>query len=772
VGKTVRALSLLAILPFAGYAPLSAAIITVTSALDANPQNDGVCTLREAIISANTNPVPAPPAGECANGTAGADTINFAIPGAGLHTIILFSTGLPAITESVTIDGFTQPGSSANTNATGALNAVYTVAIDGSGAGSTSAIFTIIGGSSTIRGLVVNRGALQGQSGFSIGSSGNHIVGNYIGPDPTGTLANFPNQNGVLVVGGTGNVIGGTTPAERNLISANAFNNISLTLGSSGTIVRGNLIGTNAAGTAALVVANAASGIEISSSPNNQIGGTVAGAGNVISGHLNYGIVLGGATTSGNTIQGNRIGTNAAGTAALPNGIQGIAVRSAANANAIGGTSAAARNLISGNTEDGIFIADPGSDNNVVLGNFIGTDVTGTSAIANGFTGVLTASANGNTIGGTAAGAGNVIAFNGIDGVAIGGVQNAILGNSIFSNVSFGIVLTGNPPTPNDHCDPDTGGPGTGGNLRQNYPVLTSVTSAGVGMTNFQGTLDSTANSGPYRIEFFSSPSCNAAPPNDFGEGMTFLGVATPSIGPSCIVTFNVTLPVTVSAGSVITATATDPNNNTSEFSQCLPFGVTLTPTPTPTVTPTITPGGPTLTPTPTSTTTPTITQTRTSTPTSTPTITPGGPTLTPTFTPTITPTRTNTATPTPTITPGGPTLTPTFTPTITPTRTNTATPTPTITPGGPTLTPSFTPTVTRTPTSTATPTATPTITNTPAGVATATATPTLAPPTATPTVVTGGGSPAGNIPTLSGGMLAFLALTLAVVGFFLLRRT
>ena len=760
MGKTVRRVSLAVLLLLSGLGSLSAATITVTSALDANPQNDGVCTLREAIISANTNPVPAPPAGECANGTAGADTINFAIPGAGLHTIILFSSGLPAITESVTIDGFTQPGSSANTNATGALNAVYTVAIDGSGAGGTSAIFTIVGGSSTIRGLVVNRGALQGQSGFSIGSSGNHIEGNYIGPDATGTLANFPNQDGVLVVGGTGNVIGGTTPAARNLISANAFDNITLSTPSSGTIVQGNLIGTNAAGTAALVVANSASGIDISSSPNNTIGGTAAGAGNVISGHQTYGIALSGAASTGNVIQGNRIGTNAAGTAALANGISGITIRNAAHNTTIGGTTAAARNLISGNTLDGITIADIGTDGNVIQGNFIGTDVTGTAALGNGQFGILPAFSNSNTIGGTAAGAGNVIAFNVMDGVAIGGtfsnVQNAILGNSIFSNGGFGISISGNTPTANDHCDGDTGG-----NQRQNFPVLTSVTNAGVGMTNFVGTLDSTASSGPYRIEFFASPTCNAGPPNDFGEGMTFLGSTTVSTGASCIGAFNVTLAVAVANGTIVTATATDPSNNTSEFSQCFTAGVTLPPTATPTLTPSITPGGPTLTPTFTPSSTPTFTGTPTLTPTpsATPTITntPAGvptSTATPTRTPTPTPTTPPpTLTNTPTITPGGPTLTPTQTPTLTSTPTATPTPTLTVTPGSPTLTP--------------TPTAT--ITNTPAGVATST--PTVVPPTPTATVVPGGGGPPGNIPTLSGGMLALLALALGALGILLVRR-
>ena len=757
MGKTARSVSVSAVLLLSGFASLSGATITVNSALDI-AANDGVCTLHEAITSANTNTSSGAMAGECAAGSAlpTVDTIQFAIPGAGLHTIILLSPSLPPITEDVIINGFTQAGASANSNATGGLNAVYTIAIDGSGVIGASGIFSTTGGSSTIRGMVINRGALSGVTGIVIGSSNNHIEGNYIGPDATGTLANFPNQNGVLVNSGTGNVIGGTTAAARNLISANAFENIVLSTPSSGTIVQGNLIGTNAAGTAALVVANAASGIGISSSPNNQIGGTAAGAGNVISGHLNYGITLGGATTSGNTIQGNRIGTNAAGTAAIANLLSGISVRDFAHDNTIGGTTVAARNLISGNGLDGLTIEDTGVTGNIVQGNFIGTDAAGTGALGNGQFGILTAFNGSTTIGGTAAGAGNTIAFNANIGVAIGGtgtanVQNPILGNSIFSNGGLGITLGANPPTPNDNCDPDTGS-----NLQQNYPVITAVT-AFPSSTAIQGTLDSTASTGPYRIEFFSSPSCNGAPPNNFGEGQTFLGSTTVSTDAFCHGSFNVTLAAGVTAGSVITATATDPNNNTSEFSQC--FAVTGIVT----ATPTITPGGPTLTPTntPTPTSTATITPTPTVTPTPTATNTPAGvPTSTPTSTPTPTPTPTTPPPPTSTITPGGPTLTPSLTPTntSTPTRTPTPTSTPTltasITPGGPTLTPSLTPTVT----------------NTPAGIPTATAT--GVPPTATATSNTGGGGPAGNIPTLSGGMLAFLALALAAVGLFLMRRT
>jgi hypothetical protein len=336
--------------------------------------------------------------------------------------------------------------------------------------------------------------------------------------------------------------------------------------------------------------------------------------------------------------------------------------------------------------------------------------------------------------------------FNASTGVAIGGtstnIQNAILGNSIFSNGGLGITLSGNPPTVNDHCDADTGA-----NFQQNFPVIT-VVNAFAGSTNIQGTLDSTANTGPYRIEFFSSPSCNAGSPNDFGEGKTFLGAATPSTDGSCAATFDVTLPVSVSPGSVVTATATDPNNNTSEFSQCFPVGAVVTPTPT------ITPGGPTLTPTSTATptSTPTATPTATPTPTPTSTITPGGPTFTPTATPTLTATPTRTNTPTQTITPGGPTFTPTATPTLT------STPTQTVTPGGPTFTPTATPTVT-----------------VPGATATSTPTVTTVPPSATATVIGGGGGPGpppGTIPTLSAGMLALLAVALAGAAMLLIRRS
>ncbi len=727
---------------------LLAATITVNNASDADA-NDGLCTLREAINAANTNTASGGMAGECAAGAAGADTINFAIPGAGLHTIVLVGIPLPTVTEPVTIDGFTQAGSSANTNATGALNAVYTVEIDGSGAGAAAGgLINITAGTSTVRGLVVNRGGAGLNSGIRLASSNNHVEGNFIGTDPTGTLNRGNSVSGVLIASGSSNVIGGTTPDKRNLISGlNGQDGVDIS-NASATVIQGNLIGTNAAGTTGL--GNSGNGIEIRNSPNTLVGGTDPGAGNIISANGAFGIFVSDVLTVGTVIQGNRIGTNAAGTSAVGNNLGGVNQRNGASSTLIGGTTAAARNLISGNGAFGIQFLDDGVDSNVVQGNFIGTDVTGTTGLQNGGFGILASFSDSNTIGGLAAGAANVIAFNLTAGVAIGGssVRNELRRNSIFSNGGLGIDLGGGGVTANDAGDADTGA-----NDLQNFPVITSVTSGG-GSTTIQGTLNTTPNSSVL-IEFFASAACDSS---GNGEGQTFLQETTETTDGSGNLTFNFIFGGDVPAGQFVTATATNygpaaiqsglrPRSvrgepipgSTSEFSACFIVGG-----PTPTSTPTVTPGGPTFTPT----STPTLTATATATSTPTQTITPGGPTFTPTSTPTLTATATRTPTPTPTITPGGPTFTPTSTPSLT------ATPTPTVTPGGPTFTP------------TATPTPTPPV------AATATATPTSVPPTATPTLVGGGGGPPlGSIPTLSVSMLALLGLALAAGALALIRR-
>jgi hypothetical protein len=203
-----------------------------------------------------------------------------------------------------------------------------------------------------------------------------------------------------------------------------------------------------------------------------------------------------------------------------------------------------------------------------VQGNFIGTDAGGTLPLPNDGSGVSFFDAAGNTVGGTAPGAGNVIAFNLGSGVALSDRDlpvnaNAILGNSIFDNQDLGIDLAEDGVTPNDAGDADTGV-----NELQNFPVLTSV-SGTPGALTVQGTLNSTPSS-TFTVELFAS---SAVDPSGNGEGRFFLGSTgvTTDAGGNGPFTFNsVVSPIN---GGVLTATATDAAGNTSEFSGALPFG-------------------------------------------------------------------------------------------------------------------------------------------------------------------------------------------------------
>src|SRR5262249_44287605 len=175
------------------------------------------------------------------------------------------------------------------------------------------------------------------------------------------------------------------------------------------TTVSGNYIGLNAAGTAAL--GNTSEGVRIESGTGTTVGGLTAtpgtGAGNVISGNLSGVSVVGG---TDNTIQGNLVGTNAAGTAALGQAA-GVIFASSANNNTVGATAAGARNVLSGNTS-GVTLR-LSAHNNVILGNYIGTDIGGTADLGNAGDGVhIELAATDNTIGGTSAAARNVISGN------------------------------------------------------------------------------------------------------------------------------------------------------------------------------------------------------------------------------------------------------------------------------------------------------------------------------------------------------------------------
>src|ERR1051325_755751 len=489
-----------------------------------NTNDSGAGSLRQAILDANANPGP--------------DTIDFNIPGAGVQTITP-ATALPTITEAVLIDGYTQPGSAGNSQPD-SDNAVLLIEINGANAGANPCL-RISSGSSTVRGLVINR---CGAAGIRLqAAGGNAINGNFIGTDPTGTIKRANTGNGIELASSPNNSIGGVTPNARNLISGNNTHGIAIDFNSPSNTVSGNFIGTNAAGTA--ILGNGFQGISITSS-GNTIGGTTVGARNVVSGNTNGGgVTFSGSTATNNVVQGNYIGTDALGTASVPNS-SGIFTLGAASNNLIGGTVAGARNVISGNTL-GLFLASTtGGINTRLEGNFIGTNAAGTAGIPNILGVYVTLGNSGNRIGGTAPGAGNVIAFNAI-GVDIdpGATGNPILANSIFSN-DIGIDLNADGVTPNDAGDTDTGG-----NNLQNYPVLTGATSVG-GDTTITGTLNSTPGTS-FRIEFFSNTTLNHT---GFGEGQTFIGSTIVTTDASGNTSFTANTGSAPPAGRFITATA------------------------------------------------------------------------------------------------------------------------------------------------------------------------------------------------------------------------
>ena len=369
----------------------------------------------------------------------------------------------------MTIDGTTQPGSGGRP----------AIVLDGSVATPGADGLVITAGGSTVRGLIINRfqGTMpggNGEGGLGIVLStlgGNTIVGDYVGTDPTGTITDpdgTPGDADDLVNGGIGlfvngspdNTIGGTTAADRNLVTGNAGNGSgvgSLTAlfraaniviagaSATGNVVSGNFIGTDVTGTKPLSLSDA--GVTLVDAPGNVVGGTARGAGNVVA-NVATGVAVEGGGSSGNLIAGNFIGTDLTGSSSVGDsdrGLTGINI-SSASGNTIGGTTAGARNIITGGTRgSGIVFTD--DDNrtgtaNLVEGNFINVTASGTSLLPE-FPGVaLGDGGSDNTIGGTAAGAGNVMSGT----VALDGDRDLLEGNLIGTDATGLVGL------------PDTGG--------------------------------------------------------------------------------------------------------------------------------------------------------------------------------------------------------------------------------------------------------------------------------------------------------------------------
>ncbi len=420
---------------------------------------------------------------------------------------------------------------------------------------------TTIGGATAPERNIIS-GNIQNGVTFDHVLNANFVFGNYIGTDVTGAVDLGNASDGVLVDTSVSTIIGSTSVGTGNLISGNNSNGIEImnTASTLATAVRvqGNIIGLNAAGNAAL--GNTLDGVHIDNSPNVQVGGSVAGAKNTISGNSGHGIFILGASTAA-IVQGNFIGADINGVIDLGNTLDGI--RTFGASNTIGGAGSA-RNITSGNGMHGISLLSPTTPGGVVQNNIIGADVTGRSPIGNGLTGVLISS-SGNTIGGAVA-LGNIIAFNGDDGVRVQlGVGNGIFSNSIFSNgtttTHLGIDLGLDGVTPNDTLDQDSGA-----NNLQNFPVLALVVSNGI-TTTILGSLDSVPNH-TYTLEFFFNPSCDAS---GSGEGKVYLGTITVTTPvDNNPVSFSITLTTAVTPGQFVTATATDnATNDTSEFCAC-----------------------------------------------------------------------------------------------------------------------------------------------------------------------------------------------------------
>ena len=299
--------------------------------------------------------------------------------------------------QGITVLGAGSTGNIIQGNYIG-LNAAGTAALPNSGQA------VSIGASGNTVGTPGAGNVISGNStgiGIQSGGSGNIVKANLIGTDAAGTAA-IPNGIAINLSGGAANnVIGGTTAADRNVISGNGQGVFIQNSGTTGNLLQGNYIGVNPAGTAAL--ANTGAGVILQGAASgNTIGGSVAGAGNVISGNQGAGILVQ-SGANGNAIKGNLIGTNPSGSAAILNSSFGINVLSTAST-VIGGTTATERNVISGNTAGGVQISGAASTSTIVIGNFIGTNAAGRRSGRQQRPGGVrvTGGATGTQIGGTA----------------------------------------------------------------------------------------------------------------------------------------------------------------------------------------------------------------------------------------------------------------------------------------------------------------------------------------------------------------------------------
>ncbi|MGI9601211.1 MAG: beta strand repeat-containing protein, partial [Acidimicrobiales bacterium] len=366
----------------------------------------------------------------------------------------------------------------------------------------------------------------NGNDGLEIDdlSPTNMIRANLIGLGVDGSTPVPNGRHGVTLYNGANNTqIGGAGPGEGNVISANTTHGIIIdgntNAATTANVIDGNLIGLDVGGT--LDRGNGTYGVLIIDAANATTIGS-NGAGNVISGNGEDGIYLTDTGTDNTVIQSNHLGTTAAGDAAIPNDDRGLQIESGASFTQVGGTTPGDGNVISGNTGDGMIIADwlsLGTTGTVVEGNMVGVAADGSTPLGNGGHGIHLDPVTGNMIGGLTATAGNTIAHNTWMGVQVGpgAGANSILGNSIHTNGGIGIGLDYDGVTPNDSGDGDSGP-----HDLLNFPAMSTATESG-GLTTATGTLDVPA--GTYRLEFFANPT--GTDPTGHGEGELLMGSTT-----------------------------------------------------------------------------------------------------------------------------------------------------------------------------------------------------------------------------------------------------
>jgi hypothetical protein len=540
----------------------------------------GSGSLRRAILDANANPndpgVPDRIIFNVANAPVAIDplmalpTITDAVvldgtpkPGFEKQEILLFGSMAPAGTDGLTITsgGSTVEGLAINSYETGSC-----IVLTGAGATNNVVTGNFMGTNfdgSTVFGVLHGVSILAGASHNTIGP-GNVLrsgaTGNHVQIEGAGTTGNrvvgnsigWGSDNGVLISGGAT----GNTVGGPGPVDVNIIDgNITSGVQIAGAGTTGNVVVNNLIGTADGVQADIGNGSGVllaDGASGNIIGGTAAGTRNLISGNTAAGVQIQDGGTSNNTVIGNFIGLNKFGTAALANPI-GVLIEGGAGGNSVGGTAPGAGNFISGNSGAGVQIQDAATTSNTVAGNFIGLQADGVTALANGGDGVLIeGGAGSNTVGGTGPGSGNVIAYNS-KGVVVVGAGS--LGNRIKGNSIYANAGPGIDLGDDGATANDPGDADAGPNNLQNFPVL--IAAAGTTVT---GTLNSVPNTN-FRIEFFATPGGLA------GQGQTFLGLADVATDAAGNAGFTATV-AAIPDGQVVTATTTsNATGDTSEFS-------------------------------------------------------------------------------------------------------------------------------------------------------------------------------------------------------------